>query len=832
MVVRNGTTWSFAPLPGDVSRTVSLDEVIALAGPAERPPDPASDPLPDDQLVTALWAFAAAPSPDGLMFEHPDGTLAAIDAADVRLLSATTTTIRIDDLAAETGIARTAERAARLVELGLLHRGRPPVPAGPAARANDEPMVRPAAIAPSGGPAPGGPAGRIPVYAIWHPEVGPLLALGMLTASARHHAGGALNDRYEIRRPESADEFLADLATRQGPAVLLCSDYVWSLDANLAAARAAVEINPDLVVIHGGPSSPKYEGDAERFLTEHRRIAHVLARGEGELLISELLTKIADTLPALDPAVLRTVDGITFRDTRTGEVVRNPDRDRISDLAALPSPYLTGEFDHIDGASWNTCLSVETNRGCPYSCSFCDWGSSTMSRIRMFDFDRVRAEFEWAAQRGISAINIPDANFGIMSRDVATAAAIAEVKERTGHPEVLVFYPAKNTTKHFVRIMDILGAASISSAASLSLQTTDEDTLAAIDRANISTDHFVALAADYRRRGHPLLGDLLLGIPGQTYESYRRDLQFMLDQEILVRTWPTQILPNAPMNDPAYRAEHGIEYDDEMLITSTSSFTDADRGRMAHLRKLDIICERLGLLRHVLRFAQWDHGIDATVVTDHLVDLCRDDPLRYPHLTWALNYFDLHPVSPAGWGAFYDEAGAMLREDFGVPASSALDTVLAVNRFLMPSPGRSFPETLPLDHDYVAYYFDATRGLVGDGRPTTPTVPLAEMPRGHLTVAGDPIGLCNNTMVFEGDSRNERMQGEFQVGSSVAYELQSPLARLLPAALARGVVVPNRSDSTEAGLVREFEQDVLLQDGAVEPAGPVAVSIGKRPLER
>jgi len=37
-------------------------------------------------------------------------------------------------------------------------------------------------------------AGHIPVYAIWHPHVGPLLSLGMLTASARHHRDGALNE--------------------------------------------------------------------------------------------------------------------------------------------------------------------------------------------------------------------------------------------------------------------------------------------------------------------------------------------------------------------------------------------------------------------------------------------------------------------------------------------------------------------------------------------------------------------------------------------------------------------------------------------------------------
>lgn len=452
-----------------------------------------------------------------------------------------------------------------------------------------------------------------------------------------------------------------------------------------------------------------------------------------------------------------------------------------------------------------------------------------MSRIRKFGLERVTREIEWAAQRGISAVNIPDANFGIMARDVDTALRIAEVKQRTGFPNVLVFYPAKNTTKHFVRIMDVLSDAGITSAASLSLQTTDEATLDAIDRSNISTDHFVALAADYRRRGHPLLGDLLLGVPGQTYESYRRDLQFMLDQEILVRTWPTQILPNAPMNDPEYRERHQIVSDSDHLVTAAASFTPADRARMVRLRKIDIISERMGLLRHVLRYIQWEHAIEATAFMDRLLDLIQDTPERFPHLTWTFQYFDLHPMAPAGWRAFYEEVESFIDEDLGIPRSSALTTVIEVNRFLMPCPGRTFPQTIDLEHDYVSYFSDARRGLWADGHPTTPTRSLATYGPGLLTVEADPLFLCDNSMTFEGDSRDLRLQGEFQIGSSVAYELQSPLLRLLPRSAAAGMSTPSPIlDTPDASAQRSFPQDSPLPDGSVAPRSPTPVSLGAR----
>lgn len=632
-----------------------------------------------------------------------------------------------------------------------------------------------------------GPAGRIPVYAIWHRHCGPLLALGMLTASARHWNEGALLDRYEIRRPETAEEFLADLAQRPpGPAVLLCSNYVWSLDENLSAAREGLRINSELFVVHGGPSCPKYEADAKAFLDTNGDVAHVLTRGEGEYVVCEVLdattpTATSGMLDPEQPAPLTdsfdSIGGITFRGPG-GEVIRNPDRERLSNLDDLPSPYLTGEFDHIPASAWVYCMSVETNRGCPYGCTFCDWGSSTLSRIRKFDLDRVTAEINWAAQRQVSSLNLTDANFGIMKRDIETARRIASIRREFGFPKAISYYPAKNTTKHLTTIMEVLLDAGISPAATLSLQTSDPATLEAVGRQNISNDHYVALAADYRRHGYPLTGDLLLGLPGQTYDSYRADLQFNLDHEIAPRTWQVRILPNSPMNDPEYRDRYQIESDEWHRIMSTSTFTRQDRARMLQVRNIEITTERLGVLRHVMRWLQWDHSIAATDLMDHLLEVTSTTPERFPHLTWLLGNFDLYPTAPVGWSTVYNEVRHLLIEDYAIGEDSTLDTVLALQQFLMPHPGRTFPAAITLDHDYLAYYREATRTLYTTGHAGTPEQPLSSHPPATFDITGDPLNLCENGVEFSGNSRDELMESDFLIGASSSYELLSDLTRM------------------------------------------------------
>lgn len=766
---------------------VALEDLLATLPATGGVGGPTVD-LADGDLVEPTWLVIGQLSSRGLRGEDLAGNEVLLDAIDLRVLEDIEGAQTVGALDGDPGQQNRRERLARLVAAGALRLvdAGLPVDERPAAAPPPAPRVS----GPSGDVHPGGPAGRVPVYAIWHPQVGPVLSLGLLTAAARQHDDGRLNDTFEIRRPETAASFLDDLTTRPpGPAVLLCSDYIWSVAENLEAAHAGRAINRDLIVVHGGPSSPKYEGDALRFLDDHGDVAHVLTRGEGEELIGELLTVLARTLPELDGDELASIGGLTYRHPATGAIVRTPDRERLTDPGSFPSPYLTGEFDHIPPDAWNTCLSIETNRGCPYGCTFCDWGSATLARIRKFDLDRAVAEVQWAADRGVNSINIADANFGIMARDVETAERIAEIRARTGYPRLVSFYPAKNTTRHLTKIMAHLHDAGAGTTASISLQSSDPETLQVLDRSNISTEHYVALAADYRRRGVSLTGDFLLGAPGQTYDSYRRDLQFSFDHEIMARTWQVNILPNAPMNAPEYRALHRIETEGNRVV-ATATFTREDRERMLRFRDVDIVAERLGVLRHVLRWLQWDHGLPATDVLDRLLHATEEDPAAWPLLTWVLTHFERFATAPVGWHALYAEVRAIVTEVLGVPAGSDLDTVLNLQLALMPRPGRRFPDTIALDHDYVAYLYDATDGLYRDGAAGRPPHRLSAYGPTTFTVTADPLGLCVDGVRFAEFGDRDLMETDWAIGANSANELLSPLLRPLPHAVANGLSWP------------------------------------------
>ena len=157
---------------------------------------------------------------------------------------------------------------------------------------------------------------------------------------------------------------------------------------------------------------------------------------------------------------------------------------------------------------------LETNRGCPYGCTFCDWGSATRSRIRTFPLDRIEAELDWIADHGYEHLLLADANFGILERDRDIAKALVRARRRTALPLVLGTNYAKNPKRHVVDIVADLVAGGFITIGQVALQTVDRATLAAVNRSNIAPRTTTTCSGPSTRSGLPVQTDLMMGCPG------------------------------------------------------------------------------------------------------------------------------------------------------------------------------------------------------------------------------------------------------------------------------------------------------------------------------
>ena len=412
--------------------------------------------------------------------------------------------------------------------------------------------------------------------------------------------------------------------------ILLCSCYVWNWEITNHLAREVKKLNPNCMIIFGGPQVPDF---SDNFFNDCPYV-DMIVHGEGEHIIENIFNQYITDKNYLQ------IKGIQTKDFRTDP------QPRINDLDSLPSPYLTNTVwelvDKIDGIRWIS--SWETNRGCPYACTFCDWGSATATKMRKWSENRLYKEIEWFAQNKIPYIDCCDANFGIyQDRDFHLAEKLKQTALETGFPERIRPAWAKNSSEKIIPIAKELQDGGILGAVTLAVQSLDKETLNIMKRANIKFDKFSDLTDEFRSGGIPTYTELIMGLPGETLESWKDGLENIAKTKVdTVFIYNCSVLPNAPMNVPEYRKQFEIKTirSPIMLVHSsihnrgTPEFEDILIGAHSYsfneLREIwlyswmFIVLQSLGLLELITNYYNKTHNLDYMKFFESVLNFCRN----------------------------------------------------------------------------------------------------------------------------------------------------------------------------------------------------------------
>lgn len=337
------------------------------------------------------------------------------------------------------------------------------------------------------------------------------------------------------------------------------STYIWNRSYNSVLGRELKKVNPNIFIFAGGPEPPITDPNFfERF-----PFIDICVKLEGEITVKKILTEFVKDIPNY-----KDIKGILINDN--GNTIDTGDSPRIEELDSIPSPYLTGVFDklmskHTD-IRWNATL--ETNRGCPYACTFCDWGSLTYNKVKKFNLERVYAELEWIGQKNIDFVSFTDANFGIFAeRDSLIADKLIEVQKKYGNPRAYTIAWAKNQKQEVVDIVRKLiyeGGAKI--GLNLSVQSMDDNVLDIIKRKNLEINKIEEVFKMCEEHNIPLYTELILGLPGETPTSWKENFYklFKTGNHTGITVYQAQLLENAEMNlgqKKLYKLEGRIVYD-------------------------------------------------------------------------------------------------------------------------------------------------------------------------------------------------------------------------------------------------------------------------------
>jgi putative methyltransferase len=360
---------------------------------------------------------------------------------------------------------------------------------------------------------------------------------------------------YEMRDP---DELIRPFENKAVDVIgLSCYTWNWRLQQRLAAKFR--ESHPNALIIAGGPH-PDYRSPV--FFEENPAIDAVVVK-DGEVPFTRILerTLAFQTLPDFRDAGLpmQDIPGICLPHSNgllTSPAVV-PDRYDISSYLAQREYYEKFYREHKGGV----CVAWETSRGCPFRCSYCDWGSSTMSKVRRFDMNRLEREIEWFGRNKTISLFSVDSNFGMFKSDVDLTQRVVDSKTQFGYPHYFVYSNAKNVPDRTVEITRKVVNAGLDTAHTLSIQHTNDDVLEATDRKNISVDKQINVVRSLQDDGIPISVQLILGLPRDTPELWRRSFTDLMEWGIhdgyVVTNY--HLLPNAPAAQPDYRNKWQLE---------------------------------------------------------------------------------------------------------------------------------------------------------------------------------------------------------------------------------------------------------------------------------
>lgn len=341
-----------------------------------------------------------------------------------------------------------------------------------------------------------------------------------------------------IFKHEPLDQLIPKLADCD---VVAFSTYVWNHRYNYNLASKLKEVNPNIVTIFGGPEISISDPD----LFKKEPFMDIVVVQEGEVALTQILKNY-------DSKDFSAIPGLLINDN--GTVIDTGKPLRINELDIVPSPYLTGVFDDLihnnPTVEWN--VIIETTRGCPYQCTFCDWGSLTYSKVKKFPLERICDELDWVAKNKILFITFPDANFGIFpERDHLIADKIVEVKKATQYPSNLWVQWAKNSNSQIVEIFKKLANAGlVNQKFIVSVQSLTPQVLHHIRRKNLAVNKLEELFKLCEDNDLNMYTELILGLPGETLETWKENFYtlYRSGNHTGIKFYYAQLLENAELN--------------------------------------------------------------------------------------------------------------------------------------------------------------------------------------------------------------------------------------------------------------------------------------------
>lgn len=333
------------------------------------------------------------------------------------------------------------------------------------------------------------------------------------------------------------------------PQLIGMSVFVWSTPTLIGVARQLKQRLPDCTIVFGGPSARPALLDLPCNSPAWEYVDAVVTR-DGEQAFCDIAVALQTSRSSADiRTLLNTVSSLELP-TPNGWVSTGF-RPRISNLDHIASPYQMGLMNY------GAVGYLESFRGCPMSCTFCEWGSADIAQ-GTFSKEYLIRELEGLAAHDAPAVFNVDAGLNLNAqafRNLAAAEKEVGFLKQTGL--WCEIYPSKIADEH-LEFLSECGPSYLG----VGLQSLNPELLKRLQRP-FGRERFESAIQQLVRVAHNIEVQIIFGLPTDTWDGFIETLSYALSLPVTVRVYHCLVLPDALLTRG--RAEWQMQFDSETL---------------------------------------------------------------------------------------------------------------------------------------------------------------------------------------------------------------------------------------------------------------------------
>ena len=378
------------------------------------------------------------------------------------------------------------------------------------------------------------------------------LSLGLISEFIKVNIKGV--ETFLFKKPSLLSNYIEKNETK--PDIVMFGNYMWVEKLSLFYAQRIKSIFPDTLIVFGGPNLSLDEETNLNFLRENPFIDMII-QGDAEIASMHIVKSFMENNSDIEKLKTLNIPNTMSISKVSKKIYKGDNKDfRIglgeTTLEHIPSPYLSGGMDSFfeDGS----IPLLESTRGCPYGCTFCQQGTKYFSKIRYYNDIRILSELEYIAKKvkekslDMEIVEFADPNFGMYKQDTQIFKHIRSIQDKYDYPKYVFSSSGKSQPERVLSNSKILKEGSMVLRAAV--QSMNASTLKSIDRTNLPKDVFKKLS----KESIDTYAETMLALPNETKKTYIDGICELVDAGIdEFSNHQTIILKGTPMEFDEYK---------------------------------------------------------------------------------------------------------------------------------------------------------------------------------------------------------------------------------------------------------------------------------------